>query len=252
MKTNAPRWHVLAALLALLFAGLAQAQSAQRTESSRVGWLTYSDPQRRFHFSYPPAFGQAERGSDDGFRDRVAAIRFSQFSSVLQEGQIVLGGEAVLTKGFVMLDVQAAGGLYDSTMRDIFPAATQDSILSTMPQLTASNLCRELAQEQHVDIGKPSLAVLTPQQKDAIVRLDWMRNENPKVLRCDVAGDTVTFHKEVTARFGQASNRQQIYGAVRFLKPPFSSFQLIQARLGVPSPETLRTMTSVVESFEPQ
>jgi hypothetical protein len=224
--------------------------SAQPAEASRAGWLIHSDPQGRFRFSYPRAFGRAERGTNDGFGDRVAAIRFSQFSGGLQEGQIALGGEAVLTKGFVMLDLQAAGGLYDSMTLEVFPAPMRDSILTSLTPLTSSNLCQELVKEQHVDLGKSVFAALTPQQKEAITRMDRIRAGNPRVLRCDVAGDTVTFHKEVTAQFGQERSRQQIYGAVRFLKPPFSTFQLIRAGAHAPAPDTLRTMASVVDSFE--
>jgi hypothetical protein len=261
IRLRATRWIDLAGVLACgvtLNIGFSQREeavglaAAHRAESSQAGWVTYSDPQGRFRFSYPPAFGEVGRGTNEGFGNRVAAIRFSRFSSGSQDGQILLGGEAVLTRGPVMLDVQAAGGLYDSISLEMFPAPIRNSIVGSLPPLTAPNLCGELAREQHVDIAQPSLAALTPQQKDAVVRLDGMRNGNPKVLRCGVAGDTVTFHKEVTAQFGQASSRQHIYGAVRFLKAPFSSFQLILAGGTAPTPETLATMTSVVQSFEPR
>ena len=45
---------------------------------------TYRDPAGRFTFSYPSRFGEAGRGTDDGFRDRVAAVAFSTFPASLQ------------------------------------------------------------------------------------------------------------------------------------------------------------------------
>ncbi len=67
-----------------------------------------------------------------------------------------------------------------------------------------------------------------------------------------MVGNTVTFHKEVTYEAGQVKSRQNIYGAIRFLNPPFSSFQLIRAtaEAEVPPQEILTTMTSVVNSLE--
>src|SRR5438477_9815308 len=75
----------------------------------------YRDPGGRFTFFYPAAFGIASPGTNDGFGDRVSAVRFSSFPARY-------GGEAVLTRGFPLIDLQAAGGLYDSLTLEIFPA----------------------------------------------------------------------------------------------------------------------------------
>jgi hypothetical protein len=69
----------------------------------------YADPARRFRFFSPASFGEPSPGTNDGFGDRVAAIRFSVFSSGI-------GGEAALTRGSPVIDLQAAGGLYDAIM----------------------------------------------------------------------------------------------------------------------------------------
>ena len=84
----------VAFVMALLFA---QADSQRE----------YRDPGGRFRFSYPAAFGAPSSGTNDGFEDRVAAVRFAVFSSGI-------GGEAALTRGFPVVDLQAAGGLYDA------------------------------------------------------------------------------------------------------------------------------------------
>jgi hypothetical protein len=68
------------AMLAML--GLAQGEPQRE----------YADPARRFRFSCPASFGEPSPGTNDGFGDRVAAIRFSLFSSAI-------GGEAALTRG---------------------------------------------------------------------------------------------------------------------------------------------------------
>ena len=180
---------------------------------------------------------------------RVAAVRFSEFSSGVQNGKIVLGGEVALTKSFVLVDIQALGGLYDSITLEAFPDTLRNNILSNLPVLTTTNFCGELAKEHHIDINKAAFSSLNQQQKDAIVGLDQTRNIDPKIIRCDVVGDTVTFHKEATFEAGQAKARQNIYGAIRFLKSPFSSFQLIRVTVEAPTQEMLDNITSVVKSF---
>ena len=202
------------------------------------------------NFSYPPAFGTPSQGTNNGFGDRVAAVRFSEFSSGMQNGKIVLGGEVVLTKGFILVDIQALGGLYDSIALEVFPDTLRNNILSNLPVLATTNFCGELAKEQHIDLNKSVFASLSQQQKDAIVSMDKTRNINPKIISCDVVGDTVTFHKEATFEAGQAKARQNIYGAIRFLKSPFSSFQIIRATVETPTQEMLSNITSVVKSFE--
>src|SRR5436853_7658332 len=82
---------------------------------------TYHDPQNRFTFSYPASFGATSPGTNNGFGDRVASIRFSAFSSGVRRGEVVLGGEATLTRGFPMVDLQVAGGLYDALTVEVFP-----------------------------------------------------------------------------------------------------------------------------------
>src|SRR4029077_757580 len=74
----------------------------------------YRDPMGRFTFSYPSTLGSTQPGTNDGFQDRVAAIRFSTFPARFK-------GEAVLTRGFPLIDLQAVGGLYDSLTLEIFP-----------------------------------------------------------------------------------------------------------------------------------
>ena len=73
------------------------------------GLVSSAGPQ--FEFSYPAAFGTVSAGTNDGFEDRVAALRFSGLRGV----------EAALTGGFPLVDRQAVGGLYDSITLEIFP-----------------------------------------------------------------------------------------------------------------------------------
>ena len=73
----------------------------------------YGDPRGRFTFSYPAAFGATSPGTNDGFEDRLAAVRFSTFPAMF-------GGEAVLTRGFPLLDLQAVGGLDHALTLEIF------------------------------------------------------------------------------------------------------------------------------------
>jgi len=227
-----------------------KADEAAASNSSSKDWVKYIDPQNRFSFYYPPDFGTPSPGSNNGFENRVAAVRFSGFSSGMQNGEVTLGGEAALTKGFILVDAQALGGLYDSISLEVFPEALRNTILANLPALTVANFSKELAKEHHLDVYIPAFASLSQRQKKSIVEMDQARNIGPKVIRCDVDGNTITFHKEVTAQFGRFQSRQNVYGAIRFLNYPFSSFQIIRVTNEAPTEEILDNMTSMVKSFE--
>jgi hypothetical protein len=211
--------------------------SAQPPGPSR----TYQDPQKRFEFAYPAEFGAPSAGTDDGFRDRIAAIRFSEFSAGVQAGKIVFGGEAVLTKESPQFDLQAAGGLYDEITLQVFPAPAASVVRSALLRLTPANFCAAIARERHADPADPRLNSLTAAAKAALAQVDKMGNTSPKVLSCDVSGDTVTFAKDTGQRY--------VYGAVRFLQPPYSSFQLIRGSGQAPPPAMLRQITDMVNSW---
>lgn len=202
---------------------------------------TYQDPQKRFEFTYPAEFGEPSSGTDNGFRDRVAAIRFSEFSAGVHAGKIVLGGEAVLTKESPQVDLQAAGGLYDEITLQIFPVPAAAVVRSALPRLTAANFCDAIARERHADAADPRFSSLTAAQKTALGQVDQMGNTMPKVLRCDVSGETVTFAKQAGQRY--------VYGAIRFLPAPYSSFQLIRGGRDAPATAVLGQITDVVNSW---
>jgi len=201
---------------------------------------TYQDPGRRLTFSYPATFGSPSRGTNDGFQDRVAAVRFSAFPARY-------GGEAVLTRGFPLVDLQAAGGLYDSLTLEIFPEPLRAAVVSQLPRLTAANFCAALAQARHLDPNAAAFASLTPAERAAIDGADVMRNQAPRVVTCDAAGDTITFDKE--RGFGVGSPPQHVYGAVRFLPAPYSMFQLV-AGGDPPTAATLGAVAEIVRSFQ--
>lgn len=183
--------------------------------------MVYHDPTGRFVFSYPSSFGTTSIGTDNGFENRVAAIRFSIFSAA------GLGGEAVLGQGRPSLDVQAAGGLYDAIVSGTLPAPVKIALEAALPPLTRDSLCDQIAREHHVDPDAPAFAVLTAAQRTALGALDVMGNVAPRVIRCTLDGDTVIFDKEAAVVPG--GPRRHVYGAVRFLEAPYSSFHLIRA-----------------------
>ena len=213
---------------------------------------TYRDPQNRFEFAYPAAFGTPLPGTDDGFLDRQAAIRFSEFSAGVQTGVVlggqVLGGEAVLTRGAPQLDLQVAGGLYDAITLQIFPAPVASAIRNALPVLSASTFCDALARERHLDAADPRLPMLTAQQRATLASVDQMGNHNGKVLRCYVMGGTVTFVKAAAAEAG--GPLRHIYGAVRFVAAPYSSFHLIRGSRDAPGGSLLEQITAVVNSWK--
>ena len=205
------------------------------------GVRTYQDPQKRFEFDYPADFGAPSAGTDDGFRDRVAAIRFSEFSAGVHAGKIIFGGEAVLTKESPQIDLQAAGGLYDEITLQIYPAPAASIIRDALPRLTAANFCGAIAAARHIDPADPRLSALTALQRTGLGRVDQMGNPSPRVLQCDVTGETVTFAKQAGQRY--------IYGAIRFLPQPYSSFQVVRGGGAAPAEVVLRQITDLVNSW---
>jgi len=210
----------------------------------------YADPRGRFQFNYPASFGAISPGTDSGFADRVAAIRFEDFSSGTSRSGVLptLGGEAVLTRGFPLIDIQAAGGLYDAITLQIFPDATRVAIVAALPPLRAATFCAAIGREQHLDPNSPALQSLTPQQRATVAQVDAMRHANPRVLQCAADGETVTFDEEVGVAGGA---RLRVYGAVRFLTGEYSTFQLVRGG-SAPDPAVLLTITSVVKSWSPR
>ena len=199
----------------------------------------YVDSGRRFRFSYPAEFGAPSPGTNDGFQDRVAAIRFAVFSSGI-------GGEAALTRGFPVVDIQAAGGLYDAITLEIFPDSMRRLIVQALTPLSVANFCQQIAQEQHLDPQVAGLAGLTAEQRLAIASTDRMRNVSPRVLQCVVDGTTVLFDKEVASQPG--GPRQHVYGAIRFLEGPYATFQIVRAG-PAPGASTLNQMAALVKSW---
>ena len=181
----------------------------------------YRDPQGRFVFSYPQSFGETSVGTDNGFANRVAAIRFSVFTT---QG---IGGEAVLGQGPPSLDLQAAGGLYDDIASGTLPAPVLKAVAGVLPRLTLANFCDQIGREQHVDVSAPAFVSLADKFRVGVGFMDRLGNIAPVVLQCTVNGDTVTFDKEAGTAPGGA--RRRTYGAVRFLTGRYSVFEIIRA-----------------------
>jgi hypothetical protein len=229
-------------VLAILAVRLAMGQAAPE------GWRTYQDPGSRFQFMYPDGFGRPSPGTDNGFRNRTAAIRFSAFSAGVHAGRIILGGEAVLTAGPPQLDLQAAGGLYDPITFQIFPTRFATVIQNALPVLNAAVLCDAIGREQHLDPADGRLSALPAGQRGAIAAVDRMGNLAPKVLHCEISDSTVTFDKESALK--PAGPSRHIYGAIRFLPRPYSSFQLIRGSADAPGAALLQQITALVNSWK--
>jgi hypothetical protein len=60
----------------------------------------------------------------------------------------------------------------------------------------------------------------------------------------------VIFHKETTFQAGTMAARQHLYGAVRFLDAPYSSFQIVRGLNSPPSDADLTVLEQVVRSFK--
>jgi hypothetical protein len=227
---------IRAALVVTLGATMASgAVTARGAQDAAV--RTYTDPQGRFRFEYPVSFGAPQRGTNDGFGDRLAAVRFS--------GLTGLGGEAVLTRGPLVLDMQALGGLYDPIALEVLPETTRRAVEAQRMRVDIDTLCLALGTNQH-------LAAFTgsPQVLAAIKVVEQMRNVSPRVVRCDVSGDRVVFHKEATFEAGTVSARQHIIGAVRYLSgDEGTAFHIVRVLPSAPSAAQLTELGALVRSF---
>jgi hypothetical protein len=233
-----PRLRIVTAASAL--AMLAVVWPARDSGARAQDLLEYRDPERRFVFTYPSSFGTPERGTDSGFGDRIAAVRFSRLST----GGI--GGEAVLDAGRPALDVLAAGGLYDAIAAGALPAAIAALVQDALPRLSPATVCEQIGREQHIDAESAPFAGLTARQRTALADLDRMGNHAPRVASCAVDGDVATFDKD--AGMTAAGPRRRTYGAVRFLGGRYASFQLVRAG-GAPDTGLIEQMRQVVSSF---
>jgi hypothetical protein len=221
----------------LLLVLIATASVAAGTRQiAPAGWRTYVDPQQRFQFSYPASLGDPRPGTDSGFGNRVAALRLPGFAG--------LGGEAVLTSGFVDLDIQAAGGLYDAIARGVLQDADIPLVIAALPPLTPATVCGVLETADHTANLK-----IPPRLLPVARQIDRMRNVDPALPRCTVADRVAVFHKEATLAAGVASGRQHLFGAVRFLDAPYSSFQLVRGLSSPPSDVDLDVLERIVRSF---
>jgi hypothetical protein len=170
----------------------------------------------------------------------LAAVRFASFPATY-------GGEAVLTRGFPLIDLQAVGGLYDSLTLQVFPAPLRAQLRAQLQPLTAATFCAGLGETTHLDPNLPAFAAWTGPQRHVISQADTMRNANARVVECRVSGQTVVFDKE--RAFQPGSPLQHVYGAVRFLPAPYSTFQVV-AGGAPPTPALLTAIEAMVASFK--
>jgi len=253
---------VVGAVIIIVFIGWAHFLPATFAESSssetvlNEKWSIFRDAQNRFEFSYPANFGTPifDIKVDVSGDDSGEAFFFPQFSHGVSNGKVVLEGDFVVRSGRVWVGAQALGGLYDPIsvggFISAFPPILQKKLFELAEGLTMSNFCDELSKTEHIAIDDPSLVDLSGERKQAVIELDRMRNLNPKVITCKISGDTVVFDKQVLAQFGEFSGIQHIYGAIRFMKGPFTSVQFIRITCEPPSDELLEIMAKVVQSFK--
>lgn len=253
---------IVVAFVIIVFIGWAHflattfAESPSSETTLNEKWIIYRDVQNRFEFSYPANFGipTFDIRVDMPGGDSGEAFFFPQFSHGFSNGKVVLEGDFVVRSGRMWVSAQALGGLYDPIavggVIEVFPPVLQKKLFELAENLTMSDFCNELSKTEHIAIDDSALADLSGERKQAVIELDRMRNLDPKVITCKILGDTVVFDKQVLAQFGKFSSIQHIYGAIRFMKGPFTSVQFIRITNEPPSDELLETMAKVVQSFK--
>ena len=198
-------------------------------------WRTYRDPVHRFTFEYPARFGAPAAGSDSGFQERLVSVRFAPVNA-----------EAVVTRGRVLVDFQAAGGLYDHFTLQVLPDAMRTRIEAALPALTAETFCEALARADHT-VGLPLPADVINAARSAN-RLQYV---DPRVERCDRRGDVIRFSRTAAVSAAPGAPRPHVYGAIRFLQGRASSFQVVGRSSEAPLAAQLDSMGRMAESFTP-
>jgi hypothetical protein len=195
---------------------------------------TYTDPVIGLTFTYPASFGEPTRGSDHGFAERRAAVRFA-----------AINGEAVLTEGLVLVDFQAVSALYDHFALQVLPDAERQRITGALPPLSAGSFCAALAAADHtVGSGLPE-ALLA-----AARRVDVMQRHHPRVETCVRQGQVIRFSRAARATDAEGAPESHVFGAIRFLDGRYSSFQIVSRAATSPATGLLGAMTAVVESLQ--
>jgi hypothetical protein len=198
------------------------------------GWVTYTDPQRRFTFRYPAELGSPSEGSDAGFEERAAAVRFAGANA-----------DVVLNRGVVRVDHQAVGGLYDHFSLQALPARARPQIEAALPRLSAGTFCGQLAADHAASLA------LSADLRAAARAIDRLQYVDPRVEVCESSGDVVRFSRTAAVSDAPGAARPYVYGAIRFLSGQDASFQVVARSARAPAGATLDMMARLVESFSP-
>ncbi len=225
-------------VIGLLMAVFAHALVVQSGTLEQV--VQYRDPAGRFAFDYPASYGAAETGADNGFGGRVAALRFSTFSS---RG---VSGEAVLVRGTPFISALSLGGLYDDIASGTLPDSVKAALAKELTPISAANFCERLRAERHIDVNAAALAALPDRQREALARLDAFGHVEPRVVACEARDGIVTFQKDAAMAAG--GPRRHTHGAIRFLSGPYSAFFVVRAG-ALADASTLKEMTDLVASW---
>ena len=75
-----------------------------------------------------------------------------------------------------------------------------------------------------------------------------MGNIKARVVRSEVVDGVMSFEKEAALHLTVAS--RHIYGSIRFLPAPYSSFQLIRGSAEAPGEPLIRQIAAVVNSWK--
>lgn len=211
--------------------------AASATLLAQAPMATYRDGRGRFSVSHPVTWGTPGVGTDDGFGDRIAAIKFPNL-----EG---LGGELSLVRGRLSIDIQALGGLYDDISLSALPDAVQQQVIARLTRVTPDSFCRLLGAADHLGNVQGLSATIVNLAR----RVDRVRNVDPRVLQCTLEGDMVTFHKEATFEVPAGPTRQHIFGAIRFLGTSGEAVQLVRALRTAPSAAERDAIATTIRSF---
>lgn len=260
------RWSRSASTAFVLFAvvlaascGSKQEEPAAEAESTRFvslpdsvtrDWVVYEDTLGRFRFLYPPEFGPFAEGSGSGSRERLAALRPMGFAALGRASGVFRGGEVVLTRGPILMDYSAAGGLRDYFGRDGFPDSIEKVLNARLTPITPENLCRLLGDTEPFLLDSLGLTHLSPDLRGWLVRLHRDDHENPVVHYCERMDRIVVFH-ETSGEDSPSEPDRHVYGAVHFLAGEYSSFQFVVMSSHSPLPFELGQIVWMLRSFEP-
>ncbi len=237
------------ALLGLCLGGCARPPDAAFPPTSQ--WQCFHGPQEAYSFWYPPGPWEARPMATRVVYDAMPVLVAFDIPSGVHwkdAGKDPLLGDLIVTCGPVWVsralsevyDFQATG--YDDSLAGV--------VFRALPAVTPESFCELLDRSHFLKPLPRQLNGLAGSDLAIALELDGLHRADPRVVSCESRDSVVVFHEtfKLNVGFPFPNPRTHCFGAIRFLRGPMSSVQVVMVGKA-PSPGLLETMREMVRSF---